>query len=111
MRESQGVQPRAKVGQGSTRAWQKYPGQTMYRLKNGDQNHTIDRKSPIKASANPQIFSCRQLPSDHLKQRNSLSNSCRREILSFGTHPRNLSLQFSCSSVVFSCRREILGSR
>ena len=35
---------------------------------------TIDRKLPIKASANPQKF------------------SCRREILSFGTHPWKVSL-------------------
>ena len=37
--KSQGVQPRAKVGEGSTRAWKKYPGQTKYRFKNGDRDH------------------------------------------------------------------------
>ena len=36
--KSQGDQPRAKIGQGSTRAWQKYPGQNQYRLKYGDQD-------------------------------------------------------------------------
>ena len=56
--ESQGVQPRAKVGQGSTRAWKKYLGQTKYRLKNGDQDYNrskIAHKSECE-SAKEELF-------------------------------------------------------
>ena len=65
--KSQGDQPRAKIGQGSTRAWQKYPGQNQYRLQNGDQDHY---RSKIAHK-----ISSRQLPSDHLKIQNSPSKS------------------------------------
>ena len=55
----QGVQPRAKVGEGLTRAWQKYPGQTKYRLKNGDQDHNrskIAHKSECESAKEYNFF-------------------------------------------------------
>ena len=88
--KSQGDQPRAKVGQGSTRACKNIQGKTSIDWKMAIRT-TIDRKLPIKASANPQIFSC-----------------CR-EILRFGTHPRKVSLlQFfvSFSSVLVGLTSE-----
>ena len=56
---------------------------------------TIDRKLPIKATANPQKL--------------WVLVSYRRSILTFGTHPRKVSLlQFFVSSVLVSYRRTIL---
>ena len=84
--KSQGDQPRAKIGQGSTRDWPKYPEQNQYRLKNGDQDHY---RSKIAHE------------SDCESAKVQFSSSYRRSILRFGTHPRKFSLlQFFVSLVL-----------
>ena len=81
MRKSQADQPRAKIEEGSTRAWQKYPGQNQYLLKNGDQDHYRSKIAHKSDWESAKALSSRQLPSGHLDIRNSPSKSQSSSVL------------------------------